>query len=139
MKAVNKVMLLGNVGSDPELKALPSGDEVANFSVATTERWKDKKTDEMKEATEWHRIVAFGKLADIIGQYVKKGTQIFIEGSLRTRSWDQDGVKKYSTEIVAKDISMLGQPSGSPSQNNGTQPSNSVPMPAPPTDEEIPF
>lgn len=139
MKAVNKVMLLGNVGSDPELKALPSGDEVANFSVATTERWKDKKTDEMKEATEWHRIVAFGKLASIIGQYVKKGTQIFIEGSLRTRSWDQDGVKKYSTEIVAKDISMLGQSSGSPSQNNGTQPSNSVPMPAPPTDEEIPF
>lgn len=119
MASVNKVIIVGNVGRDPELKYLPSGDAVTNISVATTDRYKDKQTGEMKEITEWHRVSMFSKLAEITGQYVKKGSQVYIEGSLRTRKWtDSAGVEKYSTEIKADTMKMLGsRPEGGQSQN----------------------
>jgi single-strand DNA-binding protein len=115
MASVNKAIIVGNVGKDPELRYMPSGDAVANLSVATTDRYKDKQTGDMKENTEWHRISFFGKLAEIAGQYLKKGSQVYIEGRLRTRKWtDASGVEKYSTEIVAETMQMLGgKPSGS--------------------------
>jgi single-strand DNA-binding protein len=102
MSSLNKVMLIGNVGNDPDIKSMPSGDKVANFSVATSESWKDKTTGEKKEKTEWHRIVVFNKgLVGVIESYVKKGSKIYIAGKLQTRKWkDKDGVEKYSTEIV---------------------------------------
>ncbi|MGB5599091.1 MAG: single-stranded DNA-binding protein [Thiothrix litoralis] len=107
-RGINKVILVGTVGKDPEMKYMPSGDAMANISVATNESWKDKNTGEKKEATEWHRVVFFRQLADIVGKYVRKGQQIYIEGSLKTRSWEKDGQKHYSTEIVASDMQMLG-------------------------------
>jgi len=102
MSSLNKVMLIGNVGNDPDIKSMPSGDKVANFSVATSESWKDKATGEKKEKTEWHRIVVFNKgLVGVIESYVKKGSKIYIAGKLQTRKWkDKDGVERYSTEIV---------------------------------------
>jgi len=102
MSSLNKVMLIGNVGNDPDIKSMPSGDKVANFSVATSESWKDKATGEKKEKTEWHRIVVFNRgLVGVIENYVKKGSKIYIAGKLQTRKWkDKDGVEKYSTEIV---------------------------------------
>lgn len=109
MASVNKVIIVGNLGRDPETRYMPSGDAIANITVATTDRWKDKGTGEQKEATEWHRISFFGKLAEIAGQYLKKGSQVYIEGKLRTRKYtDKDGVEKYSTEIVADAMQMLG-------------------------------
>lgn len=109
MASVNKVIIVGNVGRDPETRYLPSGDAVTNLSIATSDRYKDKQTGEMKETTEWHRIAFFGKLAEIAGQYLKKGSQVYVEGSLRTRKWtDQSGQEKYSTEIVASSMQMLG-------------------------------
>lgn len=99
--ALNQVQLIGNLGNDPEIRAMPNGGNVANLSIATTEKWKDKQTGERKEATEWHRVVIFGKLADVVGQYLKKGSKVYIQGSLRTRKWtDQAGIEKYTTEIV---------------------------------------
>ena len=106
-RGINKVILVGSLGADPEQRAMPSGGAVTNFSVATSESWKDKTTGEQKELTEWIRIVAFNRLAEICGQYLKKGSKVYIEGSLRTRSWDDNGVKKYSTEIVAREMQML--------------------------------
>ena len=102
MSSLNKVMLIGNVGNDPDIKSMPSGDKVANFSVATSESWKDKATGEKKEKTEWHRVVVFNKgLVGVIESYVKKGSKIYISGKLQTRKWkDKDGVEKYSTEVV---------------------------------------
>ena len=101
MASVNKVIIVGNVGRDPETRYMPSGDAVTNISVATSDRYKDKQTGEMKENTEWHRIAFFGKLAEIAGQYLKKGSQVYVEGRLRTRKWtDQSGQEKYSTEII---------------------------------------
>jgi len=105
MAGVNKVILVGNVGQDPELRGTDK--PVANVSVATSETWKDKNTGEKQEKTEWHRVVFFGKLAEIVGMYVKKGTKLYVEGKLQTRSWEQDGVKKYTTEIVANEMQML--------------------------------
>ena len=105
MASVNKVIIVGNVGRDPETRYMPSGDAVTNISVATSDRYKDKQTGEMKENTEWHRIAFFGKLAEIAGQYLKKGSQVYVEGRLRTRKWtDQSGQEKYSTEIIADSI-----------------------------------
>ena len=113
MASVNKVIIVGNLGRDPETRYLPSGEAVTNISVATTETWKDKASGEKKEATEWHRISFFGKLAEIAGQYLKKGSQVYIEGSLRTRKYtDKDGVEKYSTEIKADTMQMLGSRQG---------------------------
>ena len=107
-RGVNKVILLGNVGSDPELKYTTNGSGVSNFSIATNETWTDKNTNERQERTEWHRIVAWGRLAEICNQYLKKGSKVYIEGRLQTRSWEgQDGQKRYTTEIVAGEMQML--------------------------------
>lgn len=101
--SVNKVIILGNCGNDPEIKQSQNGEHIANFSIATSENWKDKSTGEKKEKTEWHKVVAFGALAGIVKNYVKKGTKLYIEGQLQTRKWtDKDGVEKYTTEIVLK-------------------------------------
>lgn len=108
MRGVNKVILIGNVGQDPEVKHMPSGGSVTNISVATTERWKDKNTGQTNEKTEWHKVVFFNKLAEIAGEYLRKGSKVYIEGSLRTRKWQaQDGTDRYSTEIVASEMQML--------------------------------
>ncbi|MFC5519713.1 single-stranded DNA-binding protein [Polaromonas jejuensis] len=122
MASVNKVIIVGNLGRDPEMRAFPSGDQVANVTIATTDKWKDKQTGEMKEATEWHRVVFNGRLAEIAGQYLRKGSQVYVEGSLRTRKWtDQSGVEKYSTEIRADQMQMLGsrQGMGGPAADDG--------------------
>jgi single-strand DNA-binding protein len=114
MASVNKVILVGNLGADPETKYLPSGDAVTNIRIATTDRWKDKASGEMKEATEWHRIAFFGRLAEIAGEYLKKGSQVYVEGRIRTRKWqDKEGQDRYSTEIVADSMQMLGSRAGS--------------------------
>ena len=113
MASVNKVISVGNLGKDPEMRSFPSGDQVANVTIATTDRWKDKQSGEMKEATEWHRVVFNGRLAEIVGQYLRKGSQVYVEGSLRTRKWtDQSGVEKYTTEIRADQMQMLGSRQG---------------------------
>lgn len=113
MASVNKVIIVGNLGKDPEMRAFPSGDQVANVTIATTDKWKDKQTGEMKEATEWHRVVFNGRLAEIVGQYLRKGSQVYVEGSLRTRKWtDQSGAEKYTTEIRADQMQMLGSRQG---------------------------
>ena len=124
MASVNKVIIVGNLGRDPEMRTFPSGDQVANVTIATTDKWKDRQTGEMKEATEWHRVVFNGRLAEIAGQYLRKGSQVYVEGSLRTRKWtDQNGVEKYSTEIRADQMQMLGsrQGMGGGGQGGGQQ------------------
>ena len=124
MASINKVIIVGNLGRDPEMRTFPSGDQVANVTIATTDKWKDKQTGEMKEATEWHRVVFNGRLAEIAGQYLRKGSQVYVEGSLRTRKWtDQSGVEKYSTEIRADQMQMLGsrQGMGGGGQGGGQQ------------------
>jgi single-strand DNA-binding protein len=114
MASVNKVIVVGNLGADPETRYLPSGEAVTNIRVATTDKWKDKASGEMKEATEWHRISFFGRLAEIAGEYLKKGSQVYVEGSLRTRKWqDKEGHDRYSTEIRADVMQMLGSRAGS--------------------------
>jgi single-strand DNA-binding protein len=136
MASVNKVVLIGNLGADVETRYLPSGDAVANIRLATTDKYKDKSTGEWKESTEWHRVAFFGKLAEIVTQYLKKGSSCYIEGKIRTRKWtDKDGAEKYSTEIVADQMQMLGgrQDGGAsgesqhpkrPAQRNKTAPAN---------------
>ena len=122
MASVNKVIIVGNLGRDPEMRTFPSGDQVANVTIATTDKWKDRQTGEMKEATEWHRVVFNGRLAEIAGQYLRKGSQVYVEGSLRTRKWtDQAGVEKYSTEIRADQMQMLGSRQGMGGQGGGQQ------------------
>ena len=106
-RGVNKVILVGNVENDPEVRYMPNGNAVANISIATSDSWKDRNTGEQQERTEWHRVVFFNRLAEIVEQYVKKGTKLYLEGRLQTRSYEQDGVKKYSTEIVANEMQML--------------------------------
>lgn len=109
MASVNKVILVGNLGADPEVRHMPSGDAVANIRMATTDRYKDKASGEFKEVTEWHRVTFFGRLAEIVSEYLKKGSSVYIEGRLRTRKWQaQDGTDRYSTEIVADQMQMLG-------------------------------
>jgi single-strand DNA-binding protein len=113
MASVNKVIIVGNLGADPETRYLPSGEAVTNIRVATTDRWKDKTSGEMKEATEWHRIAFFGRLATVAGEYLKKGSQVYVEGSLRTRKWqDKEGQDRYSTEIRGDVMQMLGRREG---------------------------
>ncbi|ALO47015.1 single-stranded DNA-binding protein [Pseudohongiella spirulinae] len=106
-RGVNKVILVGNVGKDPETRYLPSGGAVTNVTLATSDQWKDKNTGQPQEKTEWHRIVFFNRLAEIVNEYVRKGSKLYIEGSLRTRSWEQDGITRYATEIVANEMQML--------------------------------
>lgn len=105
-RGVNKVILIGNVGGDPEVRYLPNGNAVANVTLATSDSWKDKQSGQMQERTEWHRVVFFGRLAEIVGEYVRKGSKLYIEGRLQTREWEKDGVKRYTTEIV---VDMGGQ------------------------------
>lgn len=113
MASVNKVIIVGNLGKDPEMRTFPSGGRVCNVTIATSERWKDKQTGEMKEATEWHRVVFNDRLAEIAGEYLRKGSQVYVEGSLRTRKWtDKDGIEKYTTEIRADEMKMLGKREG---------------------------
>lgn len=122
MASINKVIIVGNLGRDPEMRSFPSGDQVANVTIATTDKWKDKQTGEPKEHTEWHRVVFNGRLAEIVGQYLRKGSQVYVEGSLRTRKWtDKDGIEKYSTEIRADQMQMLGsrQGMGGPAADDG--------------------
>lgn len=143
---INKAILIGNLGRDPEVRYTQSGTAVANFTIATSEKWKDKNTGEMQERTEWHRIVAFGKLGEICGEYLSKGRQVYIEGRLQTRSWEQEGVTRYTTEIVANDMKMLG-PKGSGGGGGGgggyrdSKPSGDYPEPSypEPQDDDIPF
>jgi single-strand DNA-binding protein len=108
-RGVNKVILIGHLGADPETRAMPSGSSVANLRIATTESWRDKQSGEQQERTEWHRVALFGRLAEIASEYLKKGSQVYIEGSLRTRKWqDKQGNERYSTEIVGNEMQMLG-------------------------------
>ena len=113
MASVNKVILVGNLGADPETRYMPNGDAVANVRLATTESWKDKQSGEKREVTEWHRVVFYRKLAEIVGQYLKKGSSVYIEGRIRTRKWqDKEGQERYTTEIEATEMQMLGGRSG---------------------------
>ena len=121
-RGVNKVILVGNVGNDPEVRYMPNGNAVANISIATSDSWKDRNTGEQQERTEWHRVVFFNRLAEIVEQYVKKGTKLYLEGRLQTRSYEQDGIKKYSTEIVANEMQMLdSRGAAGPNQEFGDQ------------------
>jgi single-strand DNA-binding protein len=150
-RGVNKVILIGNLGQDPETKSLPSGSAVANITLATTEGWKDKQTGEKKEATEWHKVVFFDRLAEIAGQYLKKGSKVYIEGSLRTRKWqDKNGNDRYTTEIRATDMQMLdgkggGSGAGGSSGGSYERSGGEAARPAPATaeksfeDDDIPF
>lgn len=120
MASVNKVILVGNLGRDPETRTFPSGDQVCNVTLATTDRWKDKQSGEMREATEWHRLVFNGRLAEIAAQYLRKGSQIYVEGAIRTRKYtDKDGVEKYATDIRVDQMQMLGSRQGQGGPSGG--------------------
>ncbi|MGU7781451.1 single-stranded DNA-binding protein [Burkholderia sp. PU8-34] len=122
MASVNKVILVGNLGADPEVRYLPSGDAVANIRLATTDRYKDKASGDFKEMTEWHRVAFFGRLAEIVSEYLKKGSSVYIEGRIRTRKWQgQDGQDRYSTEIVADQMQMLGGRGGAGGGGGGDE------------------
>jgi single-strand DNA-binding protein len=152
-RGVNKVILVGNVGKDPETRYLPSGGAVTNLAIATSEQWKDKNTGQPQEKTEWHRVVFFNRLAEIVNEYVRKGSKLYIEGSLRTRSWEQDGVTKYATEIVAAEMQMLdgrGHDNDNQDSPRDQAPARSAPAAARPAapqrpadfdnfDDDIPF
>ena len=156
-RGVNKVILVGNLGKDPEVRYMPNGNAVANITLATSESWKDKTSGEQQEKTEWHRVVMFRRLGEIAGEYLKKGSQVYIEGKLQTRKWqDNSGNDRYTTEIVASEMQMLGGRGGggsagfssdsAPSQSAPSQsaPSQSAPAPAAAAaggefDDDIPF
>ncbi|MBF1165452.1 single-stranded DNA-binding protein [Dechloromonas agitata] len=141
MASVNKWIGIGNLGRDPETRYTASGEAICNFSIACTETWKDKQTGERKEMTEWVRISAFGKLAEICGQYLKKGSQVYVEGSLRTRKWtDKDGQERYTTEIRCDDMKMLGsrQGMGAPAGGGGGYDEPTDYAPAPPKNKPKP-
>jgi len=148
-RGVNKVILVGNLGKDPEVRYSPKGSAMANVTIATAESWKDKQSGEKQEKTEWHRVVFFNRLAEIVGEYLKKGSQVYIEGRLQTRKWQgQDGQDRYTTEIVANEMQMLGSRSGGGGDTSWNQQSNnapsqqSSPASAPPADDfddDVPF
>jgi len=131
-RGVNKVILVGNLGKDPEVRYMPNGNAVANITLATSESWKDKQTGEQQEKTEWHRVVMFRRLGEIAGEYLKKGSQVYIEGKLQTRKWqDNTGNDRYTTEIVADEMQMLGsRGGGSAGFSTGAAPSQSASAPA---------
>lgn len=145
MSGINKVILIGNLGNDPEVKYMSNGNAVANITVATSESWKDKNTSEQKEKTEWHRIVLYRRLAEIAGEYLKKGAKVYVEGKLQTKQWeDKDGNKRYTTEIIASNLQMLDSrgSGGASSSNNGFSKPASKPAQAPVNedfDSDIPF
>jgi single-strand DNA-binding protein len=129
---INKVILIGNLGKDPEVKYMPSGDAVANITLATSETWNDKSSGEKKEKTEWHRVVFFGKLAEIVGQYLKKGSKVYVEGQLQTRKWQgQDGQDRYTTEVVVKGFNGTMQMLDGRGDNSGFAPAQSTQQSAP--------
>ena len=146
-RGVNKVILVGNLGRDPEVRYMPSGNAVANVTLATTESWKDKQSGEKQERTEWHNVVFYSRLAEIAGEYLKKGSQVYVEGSLRTRKWqDKSGNDRYTTEIIASEMQMLGGRSGSagyaaadsaPAMSGSS--ASSAGSAAPDFDDDIPF
>jgi len=140
MAGINKVILIGNLGADPELRYTPDGTPVANFSIATSESWKDKTTGDKREKTEWHKIVVWRKLAEICAEYLSKGRQVYVEGKLQTRSWEKDGVTRYTTEIIAHDVQFLGKRNDSSSNDTAL---HNHPTMIPPTDDkkddDIPF
>jgi single-strand DNA-binding protein len=154
-RGINKVIIVGNVGGDPETRYMPSGSAVTNLTVATNESWKDKQTGEQKERTEWHRVAMFNRLAEIAAEYLRKGSQVYIEGKLRTRKWqDKSGNDRYTTEIIADEMQMLGGRSGGGggnfgggsqggsggSQDSGQGGGNAPPQPGPDDfDDDIPF
>lgn len=141
MASVNKVTIIGNLGRDPENRYLPSGEQVTSIAVATTENWTDKQSGEKKSLTEWHRISFFGKLAEIAGQYLKKGSQVYVEGRIRTRKYtDRDGIERYATEIIGDRMQMLGgKPEQSGSRNSYAEAKDTGRMPAAVMDDDIPF
>jgi single-strand DNA-binding protein len=150
-RGINKVILVGNVGGDPETRYMPSGSAVTNLTIATNESWKDKQTGEKKERTEWHRVAMFNRLAEIAAEYLRKGSQVYIEGKLRTRKWqDKDGHDRYTTEIIADEMQMLGGRSGGdfgggnqggPKNQGSSQGGGNAPPPQGPDDfdDDIPF
>ncbi|PKM28987.1 MAG: single-stranded DNA-binding protein [Gammaproteobacteria bacterium HGW-Gammaproteobacteria-11] len=159
-RGVNKVILIGNVGGDPEVRYLPNGNAVANVTLATSDSWKDKQTGQQQERTEWHRVVFFGRIAEVVGEYVRKGSKMYIEGRLQTREWEKDGVKRYTTEVVVDmggQMQLLdGRPGGGeqaagqsrpqqqrPAQQSAPQPAQQAPQQAAPDydsfDDDIPF
>jgi single-strand DNA-binding protein len=120
MAGVNKVIILGNLGNDPEVRYMPNGEPVANISIATSETWNDKNTGEKREKTEWHRVTAYRKTAEIIGQYTRKGSKLYVEGKLQTRKWtDQNGVERYTTEIIADSVQLLDSRRDGQNENHG--------------------
>ena len=130
-RGVNKVILIGNLGNDPEIKATAGGNPVTNIRIATNESWRDKSTGEQKDHTEWHRVVFFGRLAETARDYLKKGRQVYIEGRLRTRKWqDNDGKDRYSTEIIADEMQMLGGSPGAAGASESTEPGGTYEAPA---------
>ena len=135
---INKVILLGNLGADPELRTTAGGDAVATISIATSDSWKDKNTGEEQQKTEWHRVVFFRRMAEVVGQYLKKGSSVYIEGQLQTNSYEDKntGEKKYSTQIVARDMQMLGSRNSSETQSNTSEEAT---MDQTPMDDEVPF
>ena len=147
-RGINKVILVGNLGADPETRAMPSGSSVTNISIATQESWKDKNTGDQQERTEWHKVVFFGRLAEIAGEYLKKGSQVYVEGKLRTQEWqDREGKDRWTTEVVANEMQMLGGRAGSgapaaqgPAPTSAPQGSSNTPQDSsPPFDDDIPF
>ncbi len=142
-RGVNKVIVVGNLGQDPETRYMPSGSAVTNLRIATNESWKDKQTGEQKDRTEWHSVAMFGRLAEIAAEYLRKGSQVYIEGKLRTRKWqDKDGNDRYTTEIIADEMQMLGSRSGGGAPAMSDAPPASAPPPQQSTDDfddDIPF
>ena len=159
-RGVNKVILVGNVGGDPETRYMPNGNAVTNITMATSETWKDKNTGEQQERTEWHRITFYQRLAEIVAEYVRKGSKLYVEGRLQTRSWEQDGVKRYATDIIANEMQMLdsrggsnaggsseyqaqpaqsSQPSQPPAQQSGSGSAQKAPVDMESFDDDIPF
>jgi single-strand DNA-binding protein len=143
-RGINKVILVGHLGADPETRYMPSGGAVTNVRIATTESWKDKTSGEQQDRTEWHNVAFFGRLAEIAGEYLRKGSQVYIEGRLRTRKWqDRDGNDRYTTEIIAGEMQMLGgRPgAGAPAKSGGapSQQSDDAPPPMEEFDDDIPF
>lgn len=140
MNGINKAIIVGTLGADPESRYTPNGTAIASFRVATNEEWNDKQTGEKKSRAEWHRIEAFGKLAEICGEYLKKGSQVYIEGKLRTDEYEKDGVKRYSTKIIANEMQMLGgKPEGSAQPPRSTRQQPPTHDEAPVDEDEIPF
>src|SRR4051812_279050 len=132
MASVNKVIIVGNLGRDPEIRYMPSGDAIANIAVATSYKSKDRNTGEQKELTEWHRIAFFGRLAEIVGQYLKKGSSIYVEGRLQTRKYtDKDGVERYATDIIAESMQMLGNAGNGAGHHAGDDSGHTEPVAAP--------